>query len=177
MKKTFFLLITTLAFFASCKTQDPAVTAANAAQQQWEYEKAVDAIKERAFVLEANRIDFKRGRFTYVTPNTNFLMVDGNKATIQLAFNSPYAGPNGIGGLTLDGTISGISMETTKKGRITYQMSVQGAAGSAVVRLSMFEGSNRCSATVSSNFTSNEVTFTGLVYPKEESNVYKGRSF
>ena len=81
--------------------------------------------------MEADRIEFKRGSFVYVTPNTNFVSVKGEKATIQLAFNTPAAGPNGIGGITVDGTTSGVQMKTDKKGNVMYEMNVQGVAVSA----------------------------------------------
>ena len=95
-------------------------------------ELAVQALKNKDFVLEADRIEFKRGSFVYVTPNTNFVSVKGEKATIQLAFNTPAAGPNGIGGITVDGTTSGVQMKTDKKGNVMYEMNVQGVAVSAI---------------------------------------------
>lgn len=65
-------------------------------------------MNDREFVLEAEQITFKYGRFIYVNANTNFVSMHGDKATIQMAFNSPYAGPNGIGGITVDGTASNV---------------------------------------------------------------------
>ena len=126
--------------------------------------------------MEADRIDDKRGRCDYVTPNTNFVSVKGEKATIQLAFNTPAAGPNGIGGITVDGTTSGVQMKTDKKGNVMYEMNVQGVAVSARVTFRMAKGTNKCTATVSPNFNSNRISFTGNLYPSSESNVFKGRS-
>ena len=140
------------------------------------FEQAVQALKNKDFVLEADRIEFKRGSFVYVTPNTNFVSVKGEKATIQLAFNTPAAGPNGIGGITVDGTTSGVQMKTDKKGNVMYEMNVQGVAVSARVTFRMAKGTNKCTATVSPNFNSNRISFTGNLYPSSESNVFKGRS-
>ena len=164
---------------SSCSTTSPERMARKVAEQVQDslmFVQAQEAIQNREFVLEADRIDFRRGRFAYVTPNTNFISVHGDRATIQLAFNSPYAGPNGIGGITVDGLASNVKMTTNSKGDITYSMSVQGAAVSATVTFQMFRGSNRCSATVSPNFSGNRITFSGLLYPESESNVFKGRS-
>ena len=102
--------------------------------------------------------------------------VKGEKATIQLAFNTPAAGPNGIGGITVDGTTSGVQMKTDKKGNVMYEMNVQGVAVSARVTFRMAKGTNKCTATVSPNFNSNRISFTGNLYPSSESNVFKGRS-
>jgi len=162
--------------FTGCKTQDPAVKAQQEAEQSAWYEMAVKALNDREFVLEAERITFKYGRFTYVTPNTNFISMHGDRATIQMAFNSPYAGPNGIGGITVDGLASNIKMDTDKKGNITFSMMVQGTGVSANVTFQMAKGTNRCEATINPNFNSNRTTFSGYLYPESESNVFKGRA-
>lgn len=87
-----------------------------------------------------------------------------------------YAGPNGIGGITVEGNASNVEMKTDKKGNITFSMMVQGVAVSANVTFRMVKGSNKCTATVSPNFNSNRISFTGTLYPTEQSNVFKGRS-
>ena len=55
-------------------------------------------------------------------------------------------------------------------------MNVQGVAVSARVTFRMAKGTNKCTATVSPNFNSNRISFTGNLYPSSESNVFKGRS-
>lgn len=150
--------------------------AAEAAESQAWYNAAVQAMNERKFVLEADRIEFKRGSFVYVTPTTNFVSLDGNHATIQLAFNTGAAGPNGLGGITVDGNASGIEMTKDKKGNITFKMMVQGSAVSATVNIRIMNGTNQATATVSPNFHSNRISFTGTLYPESESNVFKGRT-
>ena len=78
---------------------------------------AVQALKENKFVVEADRLIFKQGDVAYVNSNTNFIMVDGEKGTVQVAFNNtPFAGPNGIGGITVDGRVSGVRVKESKKG-------------------------------------------------------------
>lgn len=180
MKAPVVFLGIVVCMLASCKTtQDPAKIAekeAREAQDKAWYDIAVEALNEHEFVLEADRINFKRGRFVYVSPNTNFVSVHGDKATIQMAFNSPYAGPNGIGGITVDGRASNIKINTDNKGNVTYSMMVQGVAVSANVTLRMTYGSNKCTATISPNFSGNRIDFTGVLYPESESNVFKGRS-
>lgn len=193
MKKIVFLLGLITIVLSGCKTTqlDPAQKAEKQAQKQEEkqlakqisateqklwFEKAVQALNDQKFVLEADRITFKNGRFTYVNANTNFISMHEGKATIQMAFNSPYAGPNGIGGITVDGSASNVKMSTDKKGNITFSMNVMGVGVSAMVTIQMQNGSNQCSATVSPNFNSNRITFTGYLYPEADSDVFKGRS-
>lgn len=158
------------------KAEKEAKKAAEAAEQMALFEQAVQAMKDRDFVLEADRVEFKRGSFVYVTPSTNFVSMKDNKATIQLAFNTAASGPNGIGGITVDGTASNVEFKTDKKGNVTLNMMVQGVAVSASVTIRMVKGTNKCTATVSPNFNSNRVSFTGYLYPSDQSNVFKGRS-
>ena len=67
-------------------------------------------------------------------------------------------------------------MKTDKKGNVTFSMMVQGVAVSANVTIRMVKGTNKCTATVSPNFNSNRISFTGYLYPSDQSNVFKGRA-
>ncbi|MBK5721004.1 DUF4251 domain-containing protein [Dysgonomonas sp. Marseille-P4677] len=177
MKQVLFVLILISLTLAGCKTQkDPAKAAAKEREQKIWFDKAVQALNDREFVLEADRITFKYGHFTYVNANTNFVSMHGDKATIQMAFNSPYAGPNGIGGITVDGTASNVKMVTDKKGNITFTMGVIGVGVSATVTIQMINGTNQCSATINPNFNSNRITFTGKLYQEADSDIFKGRA-
>ena len=139
---------------------------------------AVQALKENKFVLEADRLMFKRGDVAYVNSNTNFVLVDGEKGTVQVAFNNtPFAGPNGIGGVTVDGKVSGVRVKESKKGSVTYSFSVQGAGISAQVFLTLSRDTNQATVNVSPNFNSSNLTLNGRIIPLEESTVYKARSF
>ena len=161
---------------AAEKAAKKAEKEAKKAEQMALFEQGVQALKEKDFVLEAERVEFKRGQFVYVTPSTNFVSMKGDRATIQLAFNTAAAGPNGIGGITVDGSASNIEMKTDKKGNVTFSMMVQGVAVSANVTIRMVKGTNKCTATVSPNFNSNRISFTGYLYPSDQSNVFKGRA-
>ena len=176
MRITTILFVLMVLVFTGCKSQDPAVKAANEAEERLWFAKAVQAVNDRKFVLEADQVTFKRGRFVYVNSNTNFVSLHGDRATVQLAFNSPYAGPNGVGGITVEGMASNIKVETDKKGNITINMSVMGTGISARVTIHMLNGSNKCSATVYPNFSNDVITFSGDMYAEEDSNVFKGRS-
>lgn len=103
-------------------------------------------------------------------------MVNGERATVQLAFNTMRSGPNGIGGITVDGTISDPKISINKKGRVTCSFGVQGVGISAQISLTLDEGDNVASADVNPNFNSNRTTMSGVIVPLEESTVFKGRS-
>lgn len=140
------------------------------------FEKAVEAINQKNFTLEADRITFKRGRTEFVTSNTNFISVKGDRAVIQIAISNFNAGPNGLGGITVEGTTSSYQVEKSKKGNIILEMNVTGKGVSARVRIEMRKGSNIASADVMPNFNSNNMTLTGVLINSDESQVFKGTS-
>lgn len=169
MKRITFLLLTATLILAGCKTQqNPEKAAIQEAEARLAYENAVQAIDSLSFVLQADRVTFKNGSFVYVDTNTNFISVKDGRGTIQLAFNGPYAGPNG--------NVSNVKKDTDKKGNITFSMSIMGTGLSAQVFFNMPYGTNSCTATVTPNFNSQRITFSGKLYLPEESSVFKGRS-
>ena len=140
------------------------------------YDEAVKAIDDKAFTLEADQVVFKYGEFAYVNANTNFVSVKGDKAVVQVAFNIPVSGPNGIGGVTVDGSVSDYEVKTDKKGNLSLSMNVMGTGISARVNISMPKGTNKATVEINPNFNSNRMTLNGVVLPIQKSSVFKGRS-
>ena len=137
--------------------------------------EAFTALEQLDFVLEANRLSFKRGETAFVTSNTNFVSLSDDKAVIQIA---PFygGGPNGVGGITLEGRASNIKLKTDKKGNVILTMSVSGTGLSAMVDISLPKNSYMASVTVNPNFHSNRVTLYGVLLPSGKSDVFKGRA-
>ena len=133
------------------------------------YDDAVAALKAQKFVLEANQVMF--------TSNTNFVLVNQARGTVQVAFNTVYPGPNGIGGVTVDGTVSDMKMSTDKRGNINCNFSIQGIGISAQIFLTLTNGGNNATVTISPNFNSNTMTLSGSLLPLNQSNIFKGRSW
>ncbi|MBM6883832.1 DUF4251 domain-containing protein [Bacteroides caecigallinarum] len=140
------------------------------------YVEAEKAISNKDFTLEADKVEFKYGQTAFVNSNTNFVSVTGDKSVVQVAFNVPVSGPNGIGGITLDGNISNYEVKKDKKGNINVSMNVMGTGISALVNISLYSGSNKASVTITPNFNSNRLTLTGVIVPSSSSRVFKGRS-
>lgn len=88
---------------------------AKRAMEQALFEEAKQAIENKSFTLEADQVIFKRGRTAFVSSNTNFVTVNGNKGSVQVAFNIPVSGPNGLGGVTVDGNVSGLQSDHRQK--------------------------------------------------------------
>ena len=161
---------------AERKAQREAQKAREKAENERNYAIAVQALKEGKFVLEADQLVFKRGRSAFFSSTTNFVLMDGEHASVQIAANNALAGPNGIGGITVDGSRKEMKITTDKKGNVNCSFSVQGIGISAQVYITLTNGGNNASARISPNFNSNTLTLNGVLVPLSQSNVYKGRA-
>lgn len=144
-----------------------------AIQDSLNYAMAIHALETLDFVVEADQLVSKTGEITFVSSATNFIALNDNRAVVQIApYNS--GGPNGVGGITLDGMASNIRVKTDKKGNTTFSMSVMGTGLSATIDIRLNEGSNRASVMINPNFSSNMVTLNGVLLPASDSGVFKG---
>ena len=138
--------------------------------------QAAAAVQNRDFVLEADQVTFKNGYTAFVDSNTSFISVKGNRAVVQISPSNFSAGPNGVGGVTVDGSISGMQRMVDKKGRTTLSFNVTGIGINAQIEVYMTPGTNRASATIYPNFNSNTVWVEGTIVPYENSDVFEGMS-
>lgn len=134
------------------------------------------AVMDASFVLEADAVTFKRGTRVQVNSATNFISVKDGRAVVQVSPSYFYSGPNGVGGITVDGTVSGVTVKTDKKGNIRYSMNVTGVGISARVDISLRDDSTFAYAVVSPNFNSNTIRMDGRIVPYSRSRVIEGRS-
>lgn len=138
--------------------------------------QAIAAIRNKDFVLEADNVTFRNGSTVLVNSTTNFISVKGNKAVVQISPSNYASGPNGVGGVTVQGAISGYEIRTDKKGRIYLSMNVNGIGISAQIELFITPGSNYAQATIYPNFNSNTVWVDGTIVPYDSSDVFEGTS-
>ena len=138
--------------------------------------QAAAAVQNRDFVLEADQVTFKNGNTVFVDSNTTFISVKGNKAVVQISPSNFASGPNGVGGVTVTGVISGMQRMVDKKGRTTLSFNVMGIGINAQIEIYMTPGTNRASATIYPNFNSNTVWVEGDIVPYENSDVFEGDS-
>ena len=133
-------------------------------------------MKNQDFVFEAQTVQFRTGPTVFVTSTTNFISVKGNRAVVQISPSDFASGPNGVGGVTVEGMISGQEYKVGKKGFATYSFNVMGVGINAQVEIYLTPGTNQASATIYPNFNSNTVWLQGNVVPYESSNVIQGSS-
>lgn len=161
------------------KKEREARKALEAQQDSVAYFKAVEALKTGSFVLEANYVSFPNGITRFVSSNTNYVQVDNGEGIVQTAFsNFAYSpGPNGLGGVTVEGNISDLKIKEDKDGNYYYSYSIQGIAISATVFITLTGGTNQASVNISPNFNNNNMTMTGVLLPLDESDVFQGTTW
>ena len=138
--------------------------------------QAAAAVRNRDFVLEADQVTFKNGNTVFVNSNTTFLYVKGNRAVVQISPSNFASGPNGVGGVTVDGTITDMQRMVDKKGRVTLSYNVMGIGINAQIEIYLTPGTNEASATIYPNFNSNTVWMSGEIVPYENSDIFEGSS-
>lgn len=148
----------------------------NALADSLAYVQGRAALANQDFVFEATSVTFKNGETAFVNSTTNFISLKGNKAVVQISPSNYASGPNGVGGVTVEGTVSGLEVKTDSKGRTTLTMNVMGIGINAQVEVYMYPGTNSASATVYPNFNSKTLWLQGTVVPYENSNVFEGTS-
>lgn len=139
-------------------------------------EEAEAAIRNNDFVLEANSITFRGGPTTFVSSIKNFISLKGDRAVVQIAPSDYVSGPNGLGGITVEGNVTGKKTRVDRKGNTRLSFNVSGIGINALVEINTFKGTNKASATVTPNFNSNTLWLDGIVVPYEASDVVQGNS-
>lgn len=138
--------------------------------------QAIAAIRNKDFVLQVNDVTFRSGNTAFVNSSTNFISVKGNRAVVQISPSNFASGPNGVGGVTVDGSISGYQITTDRKGGVNLTYNVSGIGISAQVEVYIVPGSTYAQATIYPNFNSNTLWLSGTVVPYNNANVIEGSS-
>lgn len=136
--------------------------------------KAVEALKEGSWALEADNVVFRNGLMRYVSSNTNYVSVKDGEGTVQTAFNNFVYSPNGLGGVTVEGQISDQKISQDKDGNIFMNFSIFGGAISATLNLTLTVGTNEASIYISPNFNGNNLTMNGNLVPYDEATIFEG---
>ena len=90
--------------------------------------EALTALQNGNWVLEADNVVFRNGLNKYVSPNTNYVAIKGGEGTVQTAFNNFVYSPNGLGGVTVEGNVSGTHIQRDKDGNVYYNFSISFAS-------------------------------------------------
>ena len=130
-------------------------------------------VMTQAFVLEANTLYARTGQSYILNSTTNFVGFDGKNSTIQLAFDQ-LVGWNGVGGVTLDGSITKMEILDNKKGLgFSVNVTVRQKAGGIVTMIFRVSTDGNARVDMSGTF-GEKLTYQGSIVSLAETNVYKG---
>ncbi len=99
-----FLSLALVAILASCGTQRPATP-----EQIAMHDRAVELLRNQVLLLKAEYLTVQNRSIPGAIDNTNFIAVLGDKAVVQVS-PGMSGGPNGLGGFTVTGTITGYQL-------------------------------------------------------------------
>ena len=150
---------------------------AMAAEQQQMFKQAVQCLKDGSFVIEVDQLIFPKGMTKFVSALTNFVSMNEGKAVIQIATSYYNPGLNGLGGISVEGSVSNVTMNTDKHGNVYYNFMDQGAVVSASVNIQLSGNGNMATVTIYPNFNGNNLTMTGKVVPYDQSDVFQGQTY
>ena len=111
-------------------------------EEMQDFLAAKKAIVARDFVLEGSQIMFRSGQSFFVNAYTNFISLQGDQATVQIA-SMQGNGLNGFGGVTVNGTISNPRYNVANNGDVSFSFSVSGPQISATVDITLPHGHGR----------------------------------
>ncbi len=140
------------------------------------WNQAGNSVAKKSFVIEADAVTFKDGTRIIVNSMTNFVAVDGDRGVVQISPSDFVSGPNGVGGITVDGTVSGYEVTTDRKGAMHISMNVTGAVINAAVEVTLYPGTDNAYVVISPNFNSRTVRLEGRIVPYASSRVVEGIS-
>ncbi len=133
-------------------------------------------INQHKFVLEADYLSNRTGNRCPVSSNLNFIKVDSAKAIIQIGSASGI-GYNGVGGITVDGTVTKYeASKIVKKKGTSFSVTfyVLSSLGTYDIQL-WVTGSGSADATIRGT-TAGSLSYSGRLVRPEESRIYKGSS-
>ncbi len=144
-------------------------------QQEENFQKIQAILESQQWIVEANMVFDRYNQSYQLNPTINFVGVDKKNGAIQLGFDG-LVGWNGVGGVTLEGSVTKYELKENKKNSAPQvNLRFQGrGTGSATIDISV-NTSFQATARVNGDFGS-RITFQGQLVPLEESRVYKGQS-
>jgi hypothetical protein len=189
MKKYLFILGMSLAVLNAFAQEENSVdseTTKKLTREQKSEQRKIEAeetaklvdwmVMHKKFVLEANQVSNQTGERIPVSARINFIAIDSNKITIQLASMSGIGGYNGMGGITTDGTISQFKIGKIgkKSNGYTIQVLAMTSIGSYDIFFSVSPNSN-ADASIGGNW-GGKLNYHGFIIPLEKAKIFKGMS-
>jgi len=173
----FILALTTPLVFAQNLNQDSVQTKKDKREARLErqFQLTKNLLQDKSFVLESDFLQNRYGDRYLVSPMINFVKVEpNNEAVIQIGSSNGF-GPNGVGGVTAKGKITGWKLTENQKNKSFYvMMNVLTQIGRYDVSFSVM--SNGQATARLTGMSRGSLTFDGNLVPVDNSIVYEGQS-
>ncbi len=176
MKKILYALLLMI-MTVSCASikKTPEEKRAQAMRDSIEHVMTLEALQSRRYMVTADKLSFSRGKMLHVYPSTNFLLVSGDSATYQIA-PANGGGFNGVGGITVDGTISNYKERYSGKGEAFITFTLLGSGCSVDVSINLPKQGNDATVRAQASLAKYSSTLYGDVQPIDLTQVAHGLS-
>ncbi len=132
-------------------------------------------VNTQRFVLEADYLSNQYGDRIVVSSTLNFIIVDSTQGTIQFASPSGMGGPNFMGGVTADGTITQYEItRLPRSGGYNIKLLIMTSLGTYDLFISV-STDGYATATIGGNW-GGKLNYHGRLVPLGISRIYKGRA-
>jgi hypothetical protein len=132
-------------------------------------------VTHQKLVMESNYAFETGGARNSVNPTTNYIELDSTRITVQIASTSGIGGQNGIGGFTIDGTISKYTYRTFGKKKNGYNVEIiaMSRQGTFEVFMSVYPDGN-AEANMAGINRVGKINLQGFVLPLNKAKTSKG---
>ena len=134
---------------------------------QLAHEKALQAMEQGYFVVMADRISDGRTGYTAsgLSDNANFLLCQGDAGIFQVAYLRGAPGANGLGGMTLHGSVKGVRIKENKDGAVSMSYNMVGSQMNAYVTINLYKECDRVMVDVNPTMGRGSITLYGRLVP------------
>lgn len=160
-------LIAGLLIFSGCAVNKDAMTAR---QEKKKLQKAAEiaivrkAVESRQYIIRMDKIYIPGGTWADLVPKNNFLIIDGELATVSLGYIGRYFGTRPISGINFRGSTVDYKL-ISDQGKGTYNIQVEISRYNDRFDFFITIGaSGYCSVTINNNYIQS-VNYKGTLVP------------
>lgn len=131
------------------------------------HEKALQAMEQGYFVVMADRISYGGSGYTSsgLSDNANFLLRQGDAGIFQVAYLNGNPGANGLGGMTLHGSVKGVRMKENSDGAVSMSYNMVSSQMNAFVTINLYKDCDRVMVDVNPTMGRGRITLYGRLVP------------
>jgi hypothetical protein len=169
MKKLFFILLTTLSVTALAMANKPESSGKVSRNEKKlaKQELVKEAVETKSFAIRLDRLYMSRYGVVDLFPDKNYIIIDGNKASIRAGYAGRQHGLYPVAGIRLTGEPSVYKMSMNRsKGNYKIEMELTGGSDTFHVILTISENGT-CSALIS-GVKIDDTRYSGDLIPIEK---------